>query len=121
MITKFPDYVYIDGSTIRETRLSNVISSQFETGPDQIRPVSSSTKYRLQFTARIHEDNYKEFLNWFELVLKQGAGYFILNDPLSCEIICLKYRFLNKDLVFERSGQIFESSFEIERYGDARL
>lgn len=121
MIPRFPSYIFIDDSTIEETRVSNVLSSQFETGPVQYRPTSCSTRYQLSFLARIHKDDYRKFLEWFEVVLRQGAGWVLLKDHVQCSEYCFKYRFINEDLQFTKRGDIYEFNVNLERFGDARL
>jgi hypothetical protein len=121
MIAKFPSYVFIDDSTIEETRVSNVLSSEFETGPLQYRPQSCSTRYQLSFVARIHIDDYRKFLDWFEIVLRQGSSWFLMKDHAACTEHKYKYRFLNEDLQFRKRGDIYEVTLSMERFGDARL
>lgn len=121
MIPRFPDYIFIDDSTLEETRVSNVISSEFETGPRQYRPQSCSTRYELSFLARVHIDDYRKFLDWFERVLRQGSSWVLLKDHVQCSNYCFKYRFINEDLQFTKRGDIFEFQVNLERYGNAQL
>jgi len=112
----FPDYIFIDDTSVRETRISNMRrSDEFETGPQRQAAYSCKTLYQLRFDMSICLDDYDTFLNWYEVTLRQGTAWFHMICPIRGTQF--RFRFIDSDLDFRKFNDSMRKSCIIERWG----
>lgn len=116
MISKLPNYVAFDLGSVTETRVSNFVRDEFETGPAQQRRLSCVPRFELSGTIRICSDKYDDFLCWFEDMLCGGTQYFEMKHPVSGEK--KSFRFIGNELQFKFiPNTIYEAQITLERWG----
>lgn len=117
MISTWPKYIFIDDSSIQETRITNMRSSDdFEVGPKRVSANSCRTMYQIRFNMSVCLDDYTEYLRWYEEVIKQGTQWFLMKCPLRGTEF--RFRFLPQDLQFRKEGNSMRKSCTLERWGN---
>ena len=115
MIPRFPEYVFIDDSTLVYQGQDNVIRSQMEVGPQKTRPIACKPTSQISFTARVCGNNdFKSFKDWFKDSISYGSDWFLLNDPITGDEY--RYRFANTGIQWAKSGNIFTATFNLETF-----
>lgn len=110
----FPNFVFIDDSSINFTRVQNSIRSNMEVGLPKTKKNQSIPSFILSFSASIHLDNSKNFFLWFDKDINSGNDFFLLRNPLTG--VVEKFRFLNTEISWRKNGKILTSEFILEGY-----
>lgn len=114
MIPVFPNYVFINDSSLTRQIQDNVLRSQNEVGPNKTRPKSCSPIFQIGFQVTICEQDYQNFLTWFRSDISYGANWFLLPDPF--DGVQKRFRFAETQIQFSKNNHVFQSNFLIESY-----
>lgn len=112
---EFPDYIFIDDSTIEFSIRDNIIRSEMSNGMDKTKPRQSLTIQDIKFSVSMHRDSLNDFNKWFES-LQFGSLFFLMRNPLMGNV--KKYRFSNTEFSWKKSGNLYSSTFELESYNE---
>ena len=114
MILNFPEYIFIDDSSLTQTFIDNVLRSEMEVGPQKTRPIACKPMVQISFTARICGiEDFKSYKTWFKSI-SYGASWFLLNDPIDGEE--KRFRFVNSQIQWSKNVEIYTSTFTLETY-----
>ena len=83
MISEFPIYVDIEASTYRESMISTVIRSDFDSGFAKQRRQYCASFKRVSFDISICNERYDDFISWWKNDINMGADWFLFVDPSS--------------------------------------
>lgn len=111
---EFPKYIFIDDSTVNHSYQPNVIRSEMDVGPQKTRPIQSRPLYSIAFGVAIPVRRFPEFQTWFFTTLRSGTSWFLLKDPIDGTE--KRFRFVETDLEWTKSGNLMRSAFVIEAY-----
>ena len=114
MIPVFPNYVFIDDSSLSRTVMNNVLRSEMDVGPQKTRPIASCPMVQVGFTATICEDSYKDWCEWFAKDISYGAKWFRLNDPFFGD--GSRFRLVEPEITWIKRGTVYQASLVIEGY-----
>lgn len=112
---RFPNYIFIDDSSIEFATVDNVLRSDIEVGPVKTRPIQSRPMFNVKFDVSVCDEDFPKFKTWFASV-KYGAYWFFMNHPLTG--VNTKVRFLETQLTWSKVGSLFQSEFTLEGYDD---
>lgn len=113
MIPSFPDFVFIDDSSLTYTSLENVLRSQMEVGPPKTRPMACKPMFQISFTGRICGlTDFNRFKFWFKSELQYGSNWFLLIDPF--DGIEKRFRFVNTQFSWAKFDEIYTATFTLE-------
>lgn len=115
-MTEFPKYIFIDDSTIKKRKPTNILRSEMENGPVKTRPLQSGGLFNIVFDVAIPVTREGEFDQWFNKSLGYGAYWFLLNDPLDGQK--KRFRFLDTEIEWKKGGNLLRSTFTLEAYDD---
>lgn len=116
MIPYFPDFVFVNDDSIQRQNVPNVLRSEMETGPQKTRPIQSVGFFNVQMEISICDEKLNDFRKWFNLDLKSGANWFLMNDPF--DGVLRRFRFLTYDLNWRKRGDILAASVSLEAYDE---
>lgn len=111
---EFPKFIFIDDSSVTKRKVTNVKRSEMEAGPNKVRPVQNFGMFNMKFRASIPVNKEHNFDDWFNDDLGYGSRWFILKDPL--DGVKKRFRFLDTEIEWTKSGNLLISSFEVEAY-----
>jgi hypothetical protein len=114
MIPVFPNYVFINDSSLTRQIQDNIIRSDIEVGPQKTRPRQSKPMFNVSFLATICEGDFNNFLTWFRNNASYGSSWFLLKDPF--DGVQKRFRFSNTQINFQKSNHIYQATFELESY-----
>lgn len=114
MVPAFPNYIFINDDGLSRAEIENVRRSEMEVGPSKQRPIQCKSMFNLRFSVSICDDDLSSFYEWFHGDIKSGAFWFLLKDPI--DGIEKRFRFVNKELNFQKRGQIYTTDFQLEAY-----
>lgn len=113
MIPNFPDFIFIDDSTLNYTSLENVLRSQMEVGPPKTRPMACKPMFQIAFTARICGlEDFNRFKFWFKNEISYGAYGFLLIDPF--DGVEKKFKFATTQFSWSKLDEIYSATFSLE-------
>lgn len=116
MIPNFPDFIFLDDSSIERDQVPNVVRSDMDIGPAKTRPIQSVGFFNISFSVSICEDKLFDFRKWYNKDLKYGANWFIMNDPL--DGVERRFRFLEYNNRWQKRGSILINRFTLEAYDE---
>lgn len=113
MIPNFPDFIFIDDSTLNYTPLDNVVRSQMEVGPQKTRPMACKPMFQIAFTARICGlQDFNRYKFWFNNELNYGSNWFLLIDPF--DGVEKRFRFSTTSFSWSKFDEIYSATFSLE-------
>lgn len=115
MMNEFPEFLFIDDSTITLTAIDNIIRSDMDNGMAKTKPNQSSPIYSISFSVFTHKENILEFNSWFRNI-RHGALWFLMRSPVNGKM--KKYRFRETQISWKKEGSLWGSNFELEYYGE---
>lgn len=114
MIPSFPDYIFIDDSTLQRVTMDNVVKSEMEIGPQKSRPKQSVPMYQISMSVSICDDKLNTWRAWFRNELGSGAYWFLMNDPF--DGVRRRFRFVETEINWSKSGSLLQTGFVLEAY-----
>lgn len=113
MIPKFPNFIFIDDSTIGTVYLENIVRSEMEVGPQKTRPMSCKPVFQISFTARVCGlEDFNRYKFWFNQDLSYGANWFLMIDPI--DGVEKRFRFAGTQIQWAKTNDIFTALFSLE-------
>lgn len=113
MIPSFPNFIFIDDSTLSISYLDNVLRSEMEVGPQKTRPIACKPMFQISFTARVCGiADFNSYKSWYNSELSYGANWFLMIDPI--DGVQKRFRFANTQIQWAKSNDIFSSTFSLE-------
>lgn len=112
----FPDYIFIDDSTLEIIYLENILREEMSNGMAKTKVMQFSPIMNLFFEVSTHKGNLSKFNNWFRNEIRSGASFFLMRDPIDGEM--RRYRFAETNISWKKDGTLFLSSFVLEAYGE---
>lgn len=113
---EFPKYVFIDDSTIRFASVNNIIRSEMDSGMAKTKKNNSKATVSLIFNVTINRNDLFNWFKWFHNDLQSGQRWFLLRHPLFGNV--QRFRFLETEIEWVKTGTLLSSTFEIEGYLD---
>lgn len=110
----FPDFIFINDTSIQIGMVNNVYRSNMESGVPKLKQINSTSMFNLQFDVSIDASDLRNFYEWFNNDLSSGSFWFIMNHPLTGEKVRL--RFAEYDFSWRKIGSLMVSSFLLEGY-----
>ena len=114
MIPIFPDYVFIDDSTLTKKIMNNVIRSEMEVGPQKTRPRQSTPMIQITFTATVCDTKLQDWFDWFSDDIAYGAKWFRMNNPYIGGKE--RFRFVETEINWTKLGSLHTANFTLEAY-----
>lgn len=113
MIPEFPNYIFIDDSSLSITVQDNVLRSEMEVGPQKTRPIACKPMTQISFIARICGlTDFNSFKAWYKTNLSYGSNWFLLVDPF--DGTNKRFRFANTEFPWAKVGEIYTATFTLE-------
>ena len=116
MIPSFPSYIFVDDSSLQRVTMPNVLRSEMEIGPQKTRPIQSEGFFQVSMQVSICCSKLNEFRAWFKNELKFGANWFLMPDPFDGTE--RRFRFVEYELNWSKSGDVLLSQFILEAYDE---
>jgi hypothetical protein len=116
MIPSFPNYIFIDDSSLQRVTRDNLVKSDMEIGPQKSRPKQSVPMYQISMRVSICDDKLNTWRAWFRTNLGSGAYWFLMNDPF--DGTRRRFRFVETELNWVKSGNLLQTSFVLEAYDE---
>lgn len=104
---EFPTYVQILGNSYQETHPQELIRTEFDAGPAKVRKSTCSVAKIVRFNIVVCDDDYRNFLDWYNNDICRGALFFKFNDPSYNPAKCRKARIIS-DIQFSASNDGFD-------------
>lgn len=112
----FPDYIFIDDSTIGIGTVDNIIRSEMDSGLPKTKQRDSVLMLNVTFSATINRDDIADFYRWFQNDLEGGQRWFLLRNPVFGNI--QRFRFSVTEFQWQKLGTLYGTSFVLEGYLD---
>src|SRR5690554_3603115 len=115
-MSNFPDFVFVDDTTLIRTSLVNTVRSEMEAGPDKVRSKQTIPMFNVTFVASLSSEDLREFRAWHLNVLRSGSGWFFMNDPF--DGTRRRFRFLDEEIAWEKVGNLLQARLHLESYDE---
>lgn len=116
MITKFPNYIFINDVGLERSNISNVLRSEMEVGAQKTRPIQSTPMFQTAMDISMQTDRLIDFRTWFKNDLKFGTYWFTMNDPF--DGVKRRFRFVEYEFAWRKTGNLFQTRIVLEAYDE---
>lgn len=111
----FPNYIFIDDTSLQRVSMENVIRSEMEVGPQKTRPIQSVPLFQVSMDVSLCDPKLLDWRMWWRDI-KYGSNWFLMNDPF--DGTKRRFRFVETEISWTKSGNIYRSSFVLEAYDE---
>lgn len=111
----FPSFVFIDDTSLQRVSMENVIRSEMEVGPQKTRPIQSVPLFQVSMDVSLCDPKLIDWRIWWRDI-NYGSNWFLMNDPFDGTV--RRFRFVDTEIVWNKSGNIYRSSFVLEAYDE---
>lgn len=115
-MTNFPDYIFVNDSSVRFLTVDNIMRSDMESGVAKTKPINSIPVSQITFPVSINRNDLASFYRWFSSDLNYGQRWFLMRHPIFGEV--QRFRFLETRIEWEKIGTLLVSDFVLEAYLD---
>ena|SRR5690606_20765654 len=109
----FPEYIFIDDSSLQRVSMNNVIRSEMEIGPQKTRAIQSIPLFQTSMNVSLCDDKLSNWKSWFSSI-RYGQNWFLMNDPF--DGIKKRFRFVDTEISWSKTGNLYQTQFVLEAY-----
>lgn len=111
----FPNYIFIDDSTLERVSLNNVIRAETEIGPHKTRPIQSIPLFQCSMSVSMCDFKLLDWRMWWASI-KFGSNWFLMDDPF--DGVKRRFRFVETEINWKKTGNLYQTQFVLEAYDE---